>query len=111
MVKYLALDRQLSAIADPKRRQILERLALGPATVSALAAPLAMSLPGLLKHVRILEDADLVRTERVGRTRECRLGDRSLDDAAEWVDAQRRLWERRIDRLEDYLANQKERTR
>lgn len=110
MVKYSTLDRQLSAIADSTRREILDRLTIGPASISDLAAPLSISLPGLMKHVRILEEADLVRTEKHGRTRECRLGDAPLDDVAAWVDEHRRRWERRLDRFETYIAGNKEGT-
>ena len=108
MVKCSVLDDRLHAIADPTRREILERLSAGPASVSELAAPLEMSMPGVLKHVRILEDAELVRTEKRGRTRECRLGEASLDDVARWVDGQRVRWESRLDRLETYLAEKEE---
>lgn len=111
MVKYSLLDHRLHAIADPTRREILERLSGGPASITELAAPLSMSMPGLLKHVRILEGADLVRTEKRGRTRECRLGDASLDDVARWVEEHRSRWEGRLDRLESYLAEKKEHTR
>jgi DNA-binding transcriptional ArsR family regulator len=106
MVKYSTLDRTFSALSDPTRRQILERLASGPATVSELAHPLDISLPGLLKHVRILEDAHLVITEKQGRTRQCRLGAEELHDAAQWIEAYRRRWEGRLDRLGAYLENQ-----
>jgi len=107
MVKYSPLDRTFSALSDPTRRDILERLADGPATISELAHPLDISLPGLMKHVRILERAALVTTEKRGRTRHCRLGPARLDDAAEWIQLYRNRWERRLDRLEGYL----ERTR
>ena len=110
MVKCSALDHRIHAIADPTRRDILERLSRGPASVSELAGPLSMSMPGVLKHVRILEDADLVRTEKRGRSRECRLGAASLDDVAGWVEQQRSRWEGRLDRLESYLAEKKEGT-
>ena len=110
VVKCSRLDHRLHAIADPTRREILERLSHGPASVTELAAPLSMSMPGLLKHVRILEDAELVRTEKRGRTRECRLGAASLDDVAGWVEQQRSRWEGRLDRLESYLTEQKEGT-
>ena len=72
MVKYSPLDRTFSALSDPTRRDILERLADGPATISELAHPLDISLPGLKTHVRILEQAALVTTEKHGRTRHCR---------------------------------------
>ena len=107
MVKYSTLDRTFSALSDPTRREILERLAHGPATVSELAHPFDISLPGLLKHVRILEDAHLVTTEKQGRTRQCRLGPEQLDDAAQWIATYRRRWEGRLDRLEVYLDKKK----
>jgi DNA-binding transcriptional ArsR family regulator len=106
MVKYSALDRTFGALADPTRREILERLAEGPASVSELARPAGMSLPGLLKHVRILEQAQLVTTEKQGRVRHCRLDPAHLDDAARWIQASRRRWERRLDRLGSYLGRQ-----
>jgi DNA-binding transcriptional ArsR family regulator len=103
MVKYSPLDRTFSALADPTRRDILERLGRGPTTISELARPFDISLPGLLKHVRILEQAHLVVTEKQGRTRQCRLGSEHLDDAAQWIQTHRRRWEGRLDRLEGYL--------
>ena len=108
MVQYQeTLDRTFSALADPTRRDILERLGRGRATISELAEPYGMSLTGLKKHVRILEEADLVTTEKVGRTRECRLGREQLEDAAQWIEMYRSHWERRLDRLEAYLERKK----
>jgi DNA-binding transcriptional ArsR family regulator len=92
--------RVFSALSDQTRREILERLGDGPATLSELADPLDMTLPAVLKHVRVLEGARLVSTERNGRTRECRLGPERLDDAAQWISTYRLHWERRLDRLE-----------
>ena len=106
MVKSLPLDRTFSALSDPTRRDILERLALGPATISQLADPAGMSLPGLMKHVRILENARLVTTEKHGRSRQCRLGPEHLNDAALWIESQRRRWDGRLDRLETYIHDQ-----
>ena len=103
MVMYSTLDRTFSALSDPTRRDILERLARGPATVSELAEPFDITLPGLLKHVRILEQAQLVVTEKQGRTRQCRLGPEHLHDAAQWIQTYRSRWEGRLDRLDDYL--------
>jgi DNA-binding transcriptional ArsR family regulator len=97
------LDRTFAALSDPTRLQILERLSLGPASISELARPQGMSLPGVMKHVRILEGADLVWSEKRGRTRECRLGPARLDDAMRWIEWYRRQWDRRLDRLEAYL--------
>ena len=108
MVKYSAtIDRTLGASADPTRRDILDRLARGPQSISELAKPYDISLPGLMKHVRILEEARLVETHKNGRTRECRLGDARLDDVDEWVDRYRKRWEGRLDRMESYLAKRK----
>jgi DNA-binding transcriptional ArsR family regulator len=107
MVRYSTLDRTFSALSDPTRRRILERLTLGPATISELAQPFDITLPGLLKHVRILQEADLVITEKQGRTRQCRLGSEHLDDAAQWIQTYQRRWEGRLDRLGDYLERQK----
>jgi DNA-binding transcriptional ArsR family regulator len=106
MVRYSSLDRTFSALSDPTRRDILERLARGPATVSELAHPYDITLPGLMKHVRILEEARLVLTEKKGRTRECRLGSEQLRDAAQWIEWYRRRWEGRLDRLGRYLEKQ-----
>jgi len=107
MVRYSALDRSFSALSDPTRRDILERLAHGPATITELAQPFDMSLPGLMKHVRILEQAQLVTTQKQGRTRQCQLGSEHLDDAARWIQTHQRRWERRLDRLGTYLQKQK----
>jgi DNA-binding transcriptional ArsR family regulator len=103
VVKSQSLDRAFSALSDPTRRDILERLGSGPATLTELAHPLNMTLPGVLKHVRVLEGAQLVTTQRIGRTRECRLGPDGLDDASQWIATHRLRWERRLDRLEDFI--------
>lgn len=108
MVKFQPLDRTFSALADPTRRDILERLASGPASISELARPIRISLPGVLKHVRILEEADLVTTTKVGRTRECRLGPADMEDVTRWIATFRRRWERRLDRLEAIVEQRKE---
>jgi DNA-binding transcriptional ArsR family regulator len=107
MVRYSLLDRTFSALSDPTRRHILEQLARGPAAISELAQPFDISLPGLLKHIRILEDADLVITEKQGRTRQCRLGSEHLDDAAQWIQTYQHRWEGRLDRLGGYLERKK----
>ena len=101
------LDRTFSALADGHRRQILDRLGEGPVSISQLATPLGMSLPGVLKHVRALEEAHLIETRKQGRTRWCRLGERPLDDAAAWIDERRNLWTRRLDRFEGSLEDTK----
>ncbi len=108
MVQYQAtLDRTFSALSDPTRREILERLGSGPATVGELAALSGMSLTGLKKHVRVLEEAGLVATEKVGRARVCRLGPEGLEVATDWIETHRGLWERRLDRLEGYIEKRK----
>jgi DNA-binding transcriptional ArsR family regulator len=105
------LDRTFAALADPTRREILERLSLGPATISELARPSGISLPGTLKHVRVLEDARLVTTRKRGRVRECRLGPDRMDDATVWMERYRIRWEQRFDRLEAHLQERRRRER
>ncbi len=108
MVQYLPqLDRTFAALADPTRRGILERLGRGGATISELAEPFGMSLTGIKKHVEVLEDAGLVATEKVGRTRHCSLGPRRLDDARTWIDAYGRMLDERLDRLGEFLERTK----
>jgi DNA-binding transcriptional ArsR family regulator len=99
MVQRQQIDRTLSAIADPTRRQVLERLGEGSATISELAEPFGVSLTGMRKHVQVLEDAGLVATERVGRTRLCTLGPERLDDVDAWIAAYRQILEKRLERL------------
>jgi DNA-binding transcriptional ArsR family regulator len=105
MVQYQELDRAFAALSDPTRRGILDRLGRGPASISELAAPLEMTLTGLKKHVRVLEDAHLVTTIKVGRIRQCRIETSALRTAEDWINERRTTWERRFDRLGDYLAD------
>lgn len=98
-----ALDATFFALSDPTRRGILESLGSGPATISELAEPYGLTLNGVKKHVGILERADLVVTEKVGRARHCRLGASSLDDAERWMAEYRRAWEQRLDRFGRYV--------
>jgi DNA-binding transcriptional ArsR family regulator len=108
MVQYgTILDRTFSALSDPTRRDILERLGRGPASITELAEPFGMSLTGLKKHVGILEEAGLVTTEKKGRVRECRLGPSRLEDAARWIDWYRDQWKGRLDRLEAFVTSEK----
>ena len=107
MVQYQHLDRTLAALADPTRRAVLERLGRGTATISELAAPFGISLTGMKKHVRVLEDAELVTTEKVGRTRICSAGPRRLEDVHEWSETYRRMLEERLDRLGELLERTK----
>jgi DNA-binding transcriptional ArsR family regulator len=104
MVQQSVLDNTLGAIADPTRRRILDRLQRGPASISELAAPAGISLTGMKKHIAVLEEARLVTTEKVGRVRQCRLGPERLNRAADWIEAYRQHWERRLDGLEAYLS-------
>ena len=108
MVQSQVLDRTFSALSDPTRRDILERLSSGPASISQLAVPIGISLPGVMKHVRILEEAKLVTTEKHGRTRECRIAPGDIDEVTDWIEHYRRTWEQRLDRLEALLEQQKE---
>jgi DNA-binding transcriptional ArsR family regulator len=108
MVQSETLDRTFSALSDPTRRDILERLASGRASISELARPIGISLPGVMKHVRVLEEAHLVTTEKHGRTRECHLGPGQMDDVARWIETYRTLWERRLDRLETIIERKRE---
>jgi len=100
------LDQTFFALSDPTRRGILERLGNGPATISQLAEPYGLTLNGIKKHVGILELADLVVTEKVGRARECRLGPAGLAEVAEWIETYRRAWEGRLDRFGRYVEEQ-----
>jgi len=100
------LDRVFQALADPTRRGMVERLVRGPASVSELSRPLAMSLPAVMQHLQVLEDAGLVRSEKTGRVRTCRVEPDALRAAEAWVTGQRTAWETRLDRLGDYLAGQ-----
>jgi DNA-binding transcriptional ArsR family regulator len=107
MVQYSPVDRTFAALADPTRRGVLERLGRGSATISELAEPFGISLTGMKKHVRVLEDAELVATEKVGRTRRCSLGPRRLDDVQEWIATYRRMLDERLDRFGDLLERTK----
>lgn len=100
------LDGLFHALADPTRRRIVEQLSRGPASVSAIAAPLAISLPGVLQHLQVLEASGVVRSEKVGRVRTCRLEPRVLTLAERWIADRRATWEQRFDRLGAYLAEQ-----
>jgi DNA-binding transcriptional ArsR family regulator len=100
------LDRTFQALADKSRRSMVERLTLGPASVSDLAQPLAMSLAAVLQHVQVLESCGLVRTEKVGRTRTCRIERAAMTAAEQWMTDRRRAWEGRLDRLGDILHEQ-----
>ena len=108
MVQYSQIDRTLGALADPTRRSVLEHLGRGSATISELAEPFGISLTGMKKHVRVLEEAELVATEKVGRTRVCSLGPERLEALESWVDAYRRMLDERLDRFGELLERRKE---
>ncbi len=101
-------DAVFRALADPTRRRVLERLGRGPATVSDLAKPFEMALPSFLQHLRMLETAGLVSSTKVGRVRIYRLVPERLKLAEDWHARQRRLWETRLDQLDDLLKTLKE---
>ena len=98
------LDLAFQALADPTRRGLLARLSQGPASVSELARPLPISLPAVMQHLQTLEASGLVRSEKKGRVRTCRIEPKALSRAESWIAEQRALWEGRLDRLEAYLA-------
>jgi DNA-binding transcriptional ArsR family regulator len=98
-----SLDLMFGALADGSRRTMVDRLARGPATVKELAAPLTMSLPAVLQHLRVLEESGLVRSEKVGRVRTCRLQPAALQAAEQWIADRRAGWVSRLDRLEEFL--------
>jgi DNA-binding transcriptional ArsR family regulator len=99
-----ALDRAFHALADPTRRVMVERLSRGPVSVSELARPLAMSLPAVMQHLQVLEADGLVRSEKAGRVRTCRIEPAMLRTVEDWAAGRRAVWERRLDRLGRYLA-------
>ena len=108
MFRDTTLDLVFQALADPSRRAMVDRLVQGPATVSELAKPLAMSLPGVMQHLAVLEASGLVMSEKVGRTRTCRIEPKVLTQAEHWIAERRALWERRLDRLGQFLEETKD---
>jgi DNA-binding transcriptional ArsR family regulator len=104
------LNRVFQALADPTRRAVVERLGLGPAPTSELARPFAMALPSFLQHIEMLEKAGLVSSTKEGRVRTYRLTPQPLHAIDDWMAAQRRLWERRLDQFDEYARSLKETT-
>ncbi|TIS48585.1 helix-turn-helix transcriptional regulator [Mesorhizobium sp.] len=104
------LDLMFQALADPARRQMVERLSRGPASVSQLAEPLTMSLSAVVQHLNVLEASGLVSTEKLGRVRTCRIEPKALSAAERWINERRLAWERRLDRLGDFLTETKDET-
>ena len=104
MVKYAQLDATFGALADPTRRAILASLMLGELSISQLAEPHRMSLPAVMKHLRVLEHAGLVSQQKTGRTRFCRLAPKPLKEAEQWISQYRQFWEGAFDSLERFLS-------
>jgi DNA-binding transcriptional ArsR family regulator len=104
-----SIDDVFRALADPTRRRVLERLSAGPASVSDLAQPFAMALPSFVQHLGVLEESGLVRSEKRGRVRIYQLEAKRMKQAEDWLARQRAHWERRLDQLDAYLLEMKER--
>jgi DNA-binding transcriptional ArsR family regulator len=107
MLQYsMPLDLMFQALADPGRRLMVERLSRGPATVSELAKPLDMTMSAVVQHLHVLEASGLVRSEKSGRVRTCRIDQKALCAAEQWIAERRATWERRLDRLGEYLEQE-----
>ena len=106
MLQYYAepLDLAFQALSDPARRAMVERLSLGPASVSELAEPLPMTLSAVVQHLKVLEEAGLVRSQKVGRVRTCTLEIKTISQVERWIAERKRFWEQQYDQLEVYLA-------
>lgn len=102
------INRVFHALGDPSRRAIVERLSEGPVSVSQLAKPLGITLAAVVQHVQVLEESGLVHTRKAGRVRTCRLEPKGLSVVERWINDRRSLWERRLDRLGDLLAESSE---
>jgi DNA-binding transcriptional ArsR family regulator len=106
MLNQPAVDRVFHALADPTRRALVERLAQRPATVTDLAAPIDLTLAAVVQHLQVLEQSGVIRTEKVGRVRTCRIEPTGLSVAERWIAERRSLAERRLDRLGELLAEE-----
>ena len=104
----MSLDATFQALADPTRRAMIERLSRGPASVSELAQPFEMSLPAVVQHLQVLETSGLVKTQKIGRVRSCTLDTAAMSLAERWINDRRIQWERRLDRLGDFLEQTKD---
>jgi DNA-binding transcriptional ArsR family regulator len=102
------VHRVFHALGDPTRRAMVEKLSKGPVSASRLAIPLAITLTAVVQHLQVLEECGLVHTEKVGRVRTCRLETRGFSVLEQWIGNQRSMWERRLDRLGDLLAESNE---
>jgi DNA-binding transcriptional ArsR family regulator len=101
-----SIDCVFHALGDPSRRAIMERLSEGPMSVSRLAEPLDITLAAVVQHLQVLEESGLVQTEKVGRVRTCRIEPAGLSVVEQWIGDRRSMWERRLDRLGDLLAEE-----
>ncbi len=108
MNRSAATDGVFHALSNPTRRKVLERLSVGPATVSELAAPFDMQLPSFVQHLSVLEQSRLVRSNKRGRVRTYQIAPEPFKVAEDWLAARRRLWEARLDRFDDYVKQLKE---
>ena len=108
MLKHSPIDDSFRALAEPTRRALIERLTQGPASVSDLAKPFAMTLAAVVQHLQVLEASGLVRSAKVGRVRTCQVEPAALRTAEQWIVERRTSWERRLDRLGEYLAQHPE---
>ena len=104
LAQRVSVDRVFHALGDPTRRAIVEKLSEGPVTVSNLAEPLSITLAAVVQHLQILENSGLVRTEKVGRVRTCRIEAKGLTVAERWINERRSVWEKRLDRLGEFLV-------
>ena len=104
------LDTSFAALSDPTRRAVVERLVNGPATVSELHDPHKIALPTFLRHLKVLESGGLIRSTKIGRVRTCHIEPAPLIDLQNWLQMQRGLWERRLDRLDRLVAATKRNT-
>jgi DNA-binding transcriptional ArsR family regulator len=102
------LSVKLQALADPTRRAILTRLREGEATVNELAAPFAISLPAISKHIKVLETAGLITRSRSAQQRPCQISPEGMKEVDDWLESYRAMWNQRLDRLENYLITLKE---
>ena len=102
--REINIDRLFHALGDPTRRAILDSLSLGPLSVSALATPLDITLTAVAQHLQVLEESSLVRTEKLGRVRTCRIETKGFSALEQWIRDHRSLWQRRLDQLSDLLA-------
>lgn len=110
LIEPVNLNRVFQALADPTRRAVLERLTSGPARMSELAQPFNMALPSFSQHLDVLENCGLVRSRKAGRVRTYQLAPQPLQVAEQWMVEQRAIWEVRLEQLDDYLLNLKEKT-